>query len=564
MHPLRTATSSHASALGLMLLLLAGCTNQTMAPVAAPETPDRRLQLALEGETGVSIRINGNPVNDPNLAKRLRVDIIKDSPTFAGNNSNKTVKISPSHVQADSVEPCSTCDVNVIYHDLFGSLPSRSLHPNEGTLADGDYTVKLFRDGSTLVSSKAIAVNHADYLATNGTFLDEANDQIVTFFLNQNLQQIKEPTVDKPHARASIHLTATITQPSGSKTIALCDTLRVTGSASNGIGGTKKYAWAWTASGGSQETFNTEFSTSTSASHIYSAPGSFKIRLIARDGDDNFSGGFFGGHYAVSSTKTITVIGDCAEAAGHNIPANMSAGSFFLVGMVMDNTGTTTWSSSSGYRLELWRDAGWNPVSVSLSSSVSPGGSESFVFTLQAPETEGTYACLYRMYHLGVTNFFGEANGRTSVSVGSGFASLSASGFEPVTSQLGFDPGERWIESVASAEPGALVLDSRSLEDGGAAAVEYNYSLETSTNIDVAFRFTYDPKVLAPAVGQVGVGGAALTRTAGLYKPGEYWIRLKGEVPAGQGQIVSFPFLLLPGASLPESLGTVSVFRVGA
>lgn len=275
-------------------LLVAGCSDQPTTPVEAPKEgeggPGRQLRGAFIGETAVKILINGNNLTDPGQAERLRVDMVIDTgrPTFAGNNNNKTVKISPTHTQASIVEECTgqgTCEGNVFYDDLWGTVTTG---PERGTIADGDYTVKLFRDGSTLVGSKAIAVNHTNSGGSNGTFLDEASDQTVTFYLNSSLNQISAPTVSKQHTRASTHLSAKIDQPSAADTtITVGQSLTVIGSASNGVGGTKKYAWDWNASGGNQETFDTEFSSSTSASHTYTSTGDFKIRLIARDGNDN-------------------------------------------------------------------------------------------------------------------------------------------------------------------------------------------------------------------------------------------------------------------------------------
>lgn len=274
-------------------LFLAGCSDQPANPLEnienGPDDPGRQLRLAFDGETAVKILINGQKLTDPTLADRLRVSMAIDPgrPTFAGNNSNKTVKIGPTPDQASIVEECGAgnCEGNVFYHDEFGSVSG--LEPNEGTVADGDYTVKLYRDGSTLVSSKAIAVNHANYLGTNGTFLDEASDQTVTFYLNSSLNQISAPTVSNQHTRAATHLSAGIIQPGASDTtISVNQSLTVKGSAASGVGGTKKYAWDWNASGGNEETFDTEFSSSTTASHSYAATGDYKIRLIVRDGND--------------------------------------------------------------------------------------------------------------------------------------------------------------------------------------------------------------------------------------------------------------------------------------
>lgn len=237
----------------MALLLLAACTDQLLTPVDTPDVRSRRLQLAFPGDMGVKILINGQKLNDQGLASRLRVEIAIDGPTFVGDATTKTIAISPTHTQADSVAACSSCDAHVLYDDLWGDVTPGAAR---GTLADGDYTVKLYRDGSTLLGSIGIAVNHADYSSSNGTFLDETSDQIVTFYLNGNLQEVSSPTVSDPHTRASTHLSASIVQPAGSDTtITVGTSLTVQGSASDGLTGTtKKYAWAWNASGGNEWT----------------------------------------------------------------------------------------------------------------------------------------------------------------------------------------------------------------------------------------------------------------------------------------------------------------------
>lgn len=81
--------------------------------------------------------------------------------------------------------------------------------------------------------------------------------------------------------------------------------------------------------------------------------------------------------------------------------------------------------------------------------------------------------------------------------------------------------------------------------------------------MDVVFKFIYDPRVLVPAKVEAGPGGAGLVRTTGVRRPGEYWVRLTGRVPAGQGRIVAFPFILRSGATVPASLGEVTLYTIG-
>lgn len=54
--------------IGIASLLLIGCEDRTTSPLEAPEQPGRQLQQAFDGETGVSILVNGSPVNNQSLA----------------------------------------------------------------------------------------------------------------------------------------------------------------------------------------------------------------------------------------------------------------------------------------------------------------------------------------------------------------------------------------------------------------------------------------------------------------------------------------------------------------
>lgn len=545
-----------AGVLSMLFLLFVGCSDDSVVPLEPPEGPNRRLQLAIDGETGVSILVNGDPVNDPNLARRLHVEIIKDSATLSGNLNNKKIQSNVNPVQADSVEDCLACEVNVIYHDSFGGVPT-NLDPFEGVLADGDYTVKLFRDGSTLVSSKAIAVNHANHDASNGSFLDEANDQIVTFYLNQNLQQISAPTVDVPHSRALNHLTAGITRPSAADTtIEVGQVLSVKGSAANGLSG-KKYAWDWNASGTNLETFDTEFSSSNVATHSWSSEGDFKIRLIVRDGNDDVTAPPRGGHYAISTTKTVHVVEeilDSATAEGALLPFTMTPNSVASVGFVMDNSGSTTWSNAAGYSFDLHRDGVWLPLADTLDHTVPPGTGHSFTFNLLAPNDTGFFACFYRMNHSG---FFGQENGRDILVCDCG--SFSATGSEDaVTAQLSFDPARKWLVDATRRGPRPLVLPG--LVDEGVDALEYTYHHPIPHAIDVAFKFVFDPAIVVPAPPRIGVAG--LKHEFGLRGPGEYWVRITGTVPKGEGMIAAFPFLSVQSEKASAEPGSFMLYEL--
>jgi len=553
------------------LAAFAGCSDQTRQPMEASEAP-RQLEAAFDGETGVRIEVNGAVLSDPALAERLRVDVVIDSPTFDGDPDNKTIEIGPTHTAATIVRACTACEINVVYHDLLGSAPG-PLDSWEGTLADGDYTVKLIRDGTTTVASVPIAVNHTNGGGGNGSFLDEASDQKITFFLNGSLNSIAAPDVDPAHTRASTHLTASIVQPAGADTTILVgQSLTVQGSASNGVGGTKRFAWDWDASGTSTETFDTEFNTSTTASHTWNTVGDYEIRLLARDGNDDFMTPPRGGHYAISTTKTVhvdTLDLDDAEGIGHTLPGTITVGEWVATSVTMKNTGTNTWTTSDYELGQANSPLLWTPLQVSLSSPVASLETRTVNFNMTTfePEFAGTTQDnFWRMRHN--TTFFGDVVGRqTTVKSGE-----TASLWNRLLARLG--PATAWARGVATTLGVAqdevvqvirkeeYPLDVRALETEGRAVIRYTGSLAEPWPVDFAFHLEFDPKVFRLGALVQGVKAAGYTLETEV-EGGEVTIRARrgpgAALQPGEGKILEIPLVLQPGVEVPETLPLIEL-----
>ena len=93
---------SRVMAIGVLILALA-CDEGVNSPV--DRSSRRSLTPAFEGETGVLIHVNGNPLSSQSDANKLRVEFDINGPTFGGSNDNKTVFTTGFHDQADSVRP---------------------------------------------------------------------------------------------------------------------------------------------------------------------------------------------------------------------------------------------------------------------------------------------------------------------------------------------------------------------------------------------------------------------------------------------------------------------------
>jgi len=561
----------------MALAALAACSDRARQPVEVPDAP-RRLQAAFLGETGVFIQINGENLTDPILAERLHVDVDIDGPTFDGDPDNKTIKIAPPHKQATTVRPCDPgvfCEINVVYHDLLGSEPDAdSLPSSEGSLADGDHTITLMRDETDSVASVSIAINHTSGGGNNGSFLDEASDQKITFFLDGNLNSIAAPTVTDPQTRASTHLSASIVQPAGpDTTILVGQSLTVKGSASDGVGGTKRFAWDWDASGTDAETFDSEFSTSTTTSHTWNTAGDYEIRLLARDGNDDTTTPPRGGHYAISTTKTVHVVDppepDDAEGIGHTLPGTITVGEWVATSVTMKNTGTNTWTTS-GYELgQANSPLLWTPVAVSLSSPVASLETRTINFNMTTfePEFAGTTQDnFWRMRHN--TTFFGDVVGRQTTVKSGELASL----WNRLLARLG--PAAAWARGVAATFGVAqdeevqrirkeeYPLDVRALETEGRTVIRYTGSLAEPWPVDFAFHLRFDPKVFRLGALVQGVKAAGYTLETEV-EGGEVTIRARrgpgAALQPGGGKILEIPLVLQPGVEVPETLPLIEL-----
>jgi RHS repeat-associated protein len=125
-----------------------------------------------------------------------------------------------------------------------------------------------------------------------------------------------------------------------------------------------------------------------------------------------------------------------AAFVSQNVPSTMTAGQSYTVSITMQNTGTTTWSASTNYKLgsqnpidnTLWRDG-----RVLLNSPVSPGQQYTFTFPITAPATAGTYNFQWKMLREAV-EWFGALSPNVAVTVsppppvdGAAFVSQSVS-----------------------------------------------------------------------------------------------------------------------------------------
>ena len=145
---------------------------------------------------------------------------------------------------------------------------------------------------------------------------------------------------------------------------------------------------------------------------------------------------------------------DASFVSYTGVPSKMAAGGTATVTVTMRNTGTTTWTSSAGYKLGSQRpqdNETWGFSRVSLPSDVAPDATAAFTFTITAPETTGSHRFRWRMIRDTDGWFGGKTEVRTIEVEDPSFGDATVA-------------DQTWAQNTAV---GALTLPAASGGDGG-------------------------------------------------------------------------------------------------
>ena len=119
-----------------------------------------------------------------------------------------------------------------------------------------------------------------------------------------------------------------------------------------------------------------------------------------------------------SSMSEVHAQTNNAQFISQSVPATMVPGQTYNVSVRMKNTGTSTWTAGTNYKLGAQNpqdNTTWRASNrVLLTASVAPGDSYTFTFPVTAPSTQGTYNFQWRMVQDGV-QWFGEYTGNVAV-----------------------------------------------------------------------------------------------------------------------------------------------------
>jgi len=142
-----------------------------------------------------------------------------------------------------------------------------------------------------------------------------------------------------------------------------------------------------------------------------STAGTYTLYTRLNNADDLYFGPSYGLTINVGGVNDASVVSVTA-------PSTVTAGKTFTATVVMNNNGTTTWTTAAGYKLGSQTpqdNTTWGFSRVALAASTAPGANATFTFTATAPTTPGTYAFDWRMVQESVQWFGATATGPSIV-----------------------------------------------------------------------------------------------------------------------------------------------------
>ena len=179
--------------------------------------------------------------------------------------------------------------------------------------------------------------------------------------------------------------------------------------ANNTTWGTNRLALAASVAPGANATFT--FPITAPA-----AVGTYNFQWRMTQGTTNFGTATTNVAVVVSAPVTTS---NGATFVSQTVPASLAKGANSFITLKFTNTGTSTWTAATNFRLGSRNPADnttWGFTRVQLGSTIVPGATATFFFQCKAPATAGTYNMQWQMLQEGV-DWFGDPSTNAAIVV---------------------------------------------------------------------------------------------------------------------------------------------------
>ncbi|MBP6886429.1 MAG: PKD domain-containing protein [Candidatus Pacebacteria bacterium] len=139
----------------------------------------------------------------------------------------------------------------------------------------------------------------------------------------------------------------------------------------------------------------------------------YRVYVNAYDSLGNQSG------WAYYKSIVYALPANNALYVSQSVPTTIVAGQTATATVTITNNGTTTWTAGTNYKLGSQNPADnttWGLLRVPVGSSISPGSTTTFSFTITAPSTPGTYNFQWRMVQE-LIEWFGNTTPNVAITV---------------------------------------------------------------------------------------------------------------------------------------------------
>ena len=185
------------------------------------------------------------------------------------------------------------------------------------------------------------------------------------------------------------------------------------------------------------------------------------------------------GEIPLTNTIPISPYPNTSKFVDIDIQSSTTAGATVPVSITFENTGTTTWTKSDGYKLgstfpennTIW---GINRIELEDADNIAPGQTKTFTFNVTAPSTDNTYHFQWKMFKEG-EGFFGETTQDRLINVGNSSFML-----DNCDSLTDWNSSTQLILDTAEKKEGTASIQFR-----GSGDVEFRKVFSTAYNANI-------------------------------------------------------------------------------